>query len=200
MYPLRRTMGYVRRPIAALMTLVLFLTAAIPGASSQAATPEATPSSGSGTLVEFLFVQAAESGTFRPTDEPGIFELELRHAGGTTLAFSDRPAREVHTLATTAFLDTIGFTPDPPNAVLATGPDDGDVALVLVLLGGSYDTGTGTLTYRVSILAEIDDRTVLDDTLPEGATVTPPAEFGASSLFIDSDWDPSQSGRGGGHF
>ncbi len=183
----------IRSAIVVLLVLAMAPAVALQPLTAQGSTPVATPGAtptGAGEMPSFLFVQVAEGGTFQPTDTPDVWELVLTGAGGTTLAFADRPAREVHTLPTQEFLDGIGFEPTPPNAVLATGPADGDLALVLVLLGGSYNASTSTLTYRVQPLAQIDDRVALSGSLPEGSAIAPPADIGASSLFIDSDqWD-----------
>ena len=62
--------------------------------------------------MSYLYVQVVEGGTFRPADEADHYDLELRHAGGTTLAFADRPARSVRLLPTDEALASIGFTPD----------------------------------------------------------------------------------------
>jgi hypothetical protein len=126
----------------------------------------------------------AEGGSFRPTGEPDIYDLELRHASGTTLAFADRPDRIVRLLPTEEALEAIGFTSDPPNAALVTGPADGEVAVVVELLDGRYDAASGSLRYQVRTLGEID-RELLTWAIGERAVVAPPESFGPASLFID---------------
>ncbi|MGD9711486.1 MAG: hypothetical protein AB7V46_05390 [Thermomicrobiales bacterium] len=163
---------------SAIGTLVV---AASPGLAAQPVTPEATPVA---EPVAFLLVQVAESGRFHPTGEPDVYELELDHASGMTLAFADRPAREVRLLPTAEALSVIGFTPDPPNAALVTGPADGEFVVVVELLDGSYEALAGSLTYRVQVLAETD-RLTLTAAIEGRAVVVAPASFGHASLFID---------------
>ncbi len=150
-------------------------------ASARTSTPAATPAEAP---VAFLYVQVAEAGTFRPADGPDLYDLELLHAGGTTLAFADRPARAVRLLPTDEALAAIGFAPVPPNAALVTGPANGEMVVVLELLEGRFATETGTLTYRVRALAEADREPLLG-AIEERAVVAPPASFAAANLFID---------------
>lgn len=182
---LTKSLGRLNRPLsrrAALLTgsTLALATSQFMQASAQVATPQAIASDDQ---TVYLFVQSVEGGTFTPIDGTDLYVLELTHAGAATLAFADRPARTVRLLPTTEALDAIGFVPEPPNAALVIGPANAEV-IVLELLEGNYSAESGTLVYRVRLLAEADIPTFAGEM--DGLTViAPPERFGHASLFID---------------
>jgi hypothetical protein len=146
-----------------------------------------------------LFVQTAAGGTFLPNTlasptpgEHGTHLLTLAGHPGQTIGFSDRPQRNFGQLATSAFLDSLGFTPDnPPNAALVVStPAGDDDILVLELLNPTYEAEGQLLIYEANILGEYAGETLApvadrqqDQSLAD--------EFSHASLFIDdcADWN-----------
>jgi len=154
-------------------------------------TPSAEPNPATSPMA--LFVQTAAGGTFLPNplgspDEPGRGDYLLTMSGhsGQTIVFTDRPARDFGQLPTSAFLETLGFSPvNPPNAaIVVTTRDGADDVLVVQLFNPIYDETAGLLIYEATILGEyagenlapVADRQQ-DDTLD--------TEFSHVSLFID---------------
>lgn len=114
---------------AALAALAIFAVAAL-GAPQRAA-------SGLPQDADLLFTLASESGTFEKSkDRPkGTFRLELRDLAAATIWFTDRPQRDSGSIPTPRFFrqwERLGFTDDPPNAVvsLVSGADRADTVAV----------------------------------------------------------------------
>jgi hypothetical protein len=166
--------------------------------AAQQATPVAPPVSSAKTMA-FLFVQLAESGTWRQSaDDPEFYELTLTGVGGQTAYFSDRPERIVGTVDTDRFLDGLGFTPyNPPNAaaVVRTPEGERDV-LVIELFDPVYTQefdadGGDTLRYRARVLDAYHGEG-LTSWYEEQDDPEFPAEFEQVSLFIDDCPDFTQ--------
>jgi hypothetical protein len=171
-------------------------------AGAQDATPagEATPVSLPGFGQEFLFVQTATSGSFRPNPTAGTpvvdgtpapgggaqFLLTLEGHSGQTIYFSDRPQRIFGEAPTDRFIDGLGFSPaNPPNAALvADTAEQGDDVLIVELVDPVYDETNGTLTYGANVLAEYQGDG-LAHLAQQQADTELPEEFGRASLFID---------------
>jgi hypothetical protein len=121
-----------------------------------------------------LYVQRAESGA-SDVDDTGTGTLSLTGVDADTVWFQDRPGRDAGRMATGDFVDgwdAVGFGDDPPNAALEIDTPSGTSAThVLVLSNPRWDEAEDTLTYDVEVAAD--------------GTEVLPAEFDASSLFID---------------
>jgi len=140
-----------------------------------------------------LFVQTAAGGTFLPntlaspeSGEHGTHLLTLAGHPGQTIGFSDRPQRNFGQLATRAFLESLGFTPNnPPNAalVVSTMAGDDDI-LVLELLNPTYDADGQLLIYEANILGEYAGE-VLAPVVDRQQDNELASEFDHASLFID---------------
>ena len=169
-------------------------------AGSAVASAQGTPTAGEELMADdaTLFVQTAAGGTFLPntlaspgSGEHGTHLLTLSGHAGQTIHFSDRPQRNFGSLATTAFLEALGFTPDnPPNAALVVStPDGADDILVLELLNPTYDEAGALLLYEANILGEYAGE-VLAPVADRQQDQELAAEFDHASLFIDdcADW------------
>ena len=140
----------------------------------------------------FLFVQLAESGSWRPKpDVEDVYELTLLGVGSQSLYFSDRPDRVVGTVPTDRFLEALGFTPaNPPNAaaVVRTPEGERDV-LVIELFNPVYTRefdadGGASLRYDARVLDAYSENG-LTSWYEEQADRELPGEFSVISLFID---------------
>lgn len=171
------------------------------GSPEPGATPAPPPDPNFGQ--EYLFVQTFASGHVASSPDKGSM-LEITVAGtpttkpapdylltlnghiGETIFFSDRPARVFGEAPTGRFLDNLGFSPaDPPNAALVTTGDNGeDIAVIVELFDPIYDESSGAVTYNANILSAYDGeglKHILSRNL--SSDLTP--DFGAGSLFID---------------
>jgi hypothetical protein len=140
------------------------ITATLIAFAASVATAEKTAETTKGDTIDLLFVQSATSGSFDGQ------RLTLNGVG-STLLFSDRPARLDGHMDTANFLESWNegpdsFATDPPNAVLSILAADGATNVFVELTDPKLD-GT-TLSYRA---------TARDGTIPP--------TFGAASLFID---------------
>ena len=140
------------------------ITATLIALTSSIAMAEETAETTQGDTIELLFVQSATSGSFDGK------RLTLEGVG-STLLFSDRPARLDGHMATASFLEgwdegPDSFATDPPNAVLSILATDRTTNVFVELRDPKLD-GT-TLSYAA--------------TAREGHI---PPTFGAASLFID---------------
>jgi hypothetical protein len=162
---------------------------------SVAAVAQGTPTAGEAMAADnaTLFVQTAAAGTFLPntlgTPEEGVqgtHLLTLSGHPGQTIGFSDRPQRNFGQLATAAFLEALGFTPDnPPNAALVVStPAGDDDILVLELLNPTYDAEGALLLYEANILGEYAGE-VLAPVADRQQDQELASEFDHASLFID---------------
>lgn len=160
------------------------------GVTRAVAAQEATPAPEDGPA--FLFVQLAETGSWRPKpDVEDVYELTLHGVGAQSLYFSDRPERVVGTVPTDRFLEGLGFTPvNPPNAAAVVRTPDGERDVLVIELFNpvytrEFDADRGaSLRYDARVLdaytedgliswyEEQDDREL-------------PSEFSEISLFID---------------
>lgn len=128
--------------------------------------------------MEFLFVQAATSGTLTPSDQD--YTLVFQHGAGQTIYFSDRPVRLTGLLPTAELVAQWPFEEgSAPNAALAiSSVDDAGVqVLVGVLNDPAWDAASSTLSYRFSELA---------DDIPAGSPTPIPDSFENATLFIDA--------------
>ncbi len=118
----------------------------------------------------WLYIQQATSGTLEPLatttsagpNEDAVYRLTLRGVGEYTLAFQNRPGRNVHKIKTREFMHSWDSAPDsyssnPPNAALdvLAGPDDDGAVILVMITSAEYSTEKGgTLTYQVRPLKE----------------------------------------------
>jgi hypothetical protein len=100
----------------------------------------------------------------------GGYRVTLSGGFGQTIAFRDRPARDVAAIPQDRFFDSVAF-PDgnPPNAALLTDRGGGQPDLAIVELRNPIvDEDAGTLNYDLQGLA--DWRSGLDNGLVEEAS------------------------------
>jgi hypothetical protein len=134
--------------------------------------------------VRYMFVQSAHSGSFVPVEGELNYTLTLEGVSPQTIAFSDRPERDVGQVSMQKFLDGFGFSPEnPPNAAIEIieGNESEDV-IVMELFDPIYDAANHTLQYNVSVLEMPNHSYAIfnerhDTSLPEN--------FGPAALFID---------------
>ena len=179
------------------------------GMTRSIAAQDATPEPEDGPA--FLFVQLADSGSWRPKpDVEDIYELTLHGVGSQSLYFSDRPDRIVGTVPTDRFLESLGFTPvNPPNAaaVVRTPEGERDV-LVIELFNPVYTRefdadGGASLRYDARVLDAYNEDG-LTSWYEEQDDAELPGEFSDISLFIDDcpdlttcfALDPAKHGSG----
>jgi hypothetical protein len=126
-----------------------------------AAAQDATPATADD-YPQFLFVQLAEQGTWRPSpDEEGVFLLTLNGASDQTVYFSDRPQRIVGTVPTTQLFEVLGFTPqNAPNAALVVSDETGQRDVLVVelfdpVVTEAFGSDTGkSIVYKARVLGE----------------------------------------------
>ena len=166
--------------IAAVALAVLVAACGSTGSSSNSSNSP-SPASAS-----WLYSTTSDRGTLKETGDGG-YKLTLFGVDEHTIAFADRPDRDVEVIATGEFVAQWEkmFAGDSPNAVLvehdARGATD---SLVVVLRDPVYDAKADTLTYAVTVTAdEVPDRVAA---LVGKAHAEVPAGFRESSLFIDS--------------
>src|SRR5207244_2796375 len=96
----------------------------------------------------FMFVQAAASGTFKPTGA-GRYLLRLHAVARGTVHYTDRPERRAGKVSTGRFLQALGFgRNDPPNAaIVATRSDGSQDTLVVELTQPRYSAARRLLSY-----------------------------------------------------
>ncbi len=160
------------------------------GVAGRTGAQDATPEAAEGPA--FLFVQLADSGSWRPKpDTEDVYELTLLGAGSQSLYFSDRPDRVVGTVPTDRFLEALGFTPvNPPNAAAVVRTPEGERDVLVIELFNPVYTREFDADGGASIRY---DARVLDAYSEEGLTSwyeeqedrELPSEFSEISLFID---------------
>lgn len=201
------------------------LAAAALGVVDRAAAQDATAPASSGTPGTTaglaannatLFVQTATAGTFQPNPQAaaetpgaaagtpvaagrGAYLLTLQGHSGATIAFSDRPQRNVGQVKTSQFFTSMDFTPaNPPNAALvANTPQQAGDILLLELVNPAYDDSTHTLTYEADLLQHYpnDQGTALAPLAAQQQDQTIARAFTSPSLFIDDCADATYCGK-----
>ncbi len=170
MMPARRTsrrLGLLRRALIALAACTASFGAA-PGAYAAGPSSPALPRGES-----LLFVMHAESGSL-VRRSGNRYTLTLRDSARQTTWFADRPARDAGRVSTRSLVrgwSRLGFSADPPNAVLSTS---GNGAEDVVLELGRPRVHRPGLTLRIParVLGPRPSRRHL--------------RFGLASLFIDN--------------
>ena len=133
----------------------------------------------------FMFVQAAQSGEFKPIEgKKDTYLLTLNNVNPATTYFSDRPQRIVGNADMVKFLKGLGFSEkNPPNAAIQLLNGDKDQETIVVeLYNPKYDATKKTLQYELKILEEGKKGLAVFN---EAKDKTLPAHFGDVSLFID---------------
>ncbi len=160
--------------------------------AAQDATPAATPEVVSPPAMDNppaqLFVQSFRSGSIAPsTSTFGTHTVTLEQGLGQTIVFSDRPARDVFTAPTPAFLDGFGFDADnPPNAAMLMETADGETDIAVVeLFNPTYEEATHTATYDIAVLANWENGLELGFHEAPIDLSDLSDSFGATHLFID---------------
>lgn len=170
------------RVICIVASLLMAVLLASCGGSTSSSSPSTSPSP---EAVSWLFSTTSDGGTLEETGG-GKYLLTMTGVDKHTIAFADRPERDVDVVATGDFVASWekNFAGDPPNAVLvehdARGATD---SLVLVLSDPVYDAKAATLTYAATVTTdEAPDRVAA---LVGEAHSEIPTSFREASLFID---------------
>ena len=156
--------------------------------ASPNATPEAVTLPPNNDKVFYLFVQSYQSGSIASAaGDQGTHTLTLEKGMGQTIYFSDRPAREVGTSPTPAFLEGLGFDmDDPPNAALVMETAHGETDIAVVeLFNPTYDEVTHTATYDIAVLANWQESLEMEFQETPSDISALPADMGRVHLFID---------------
>lgn len=173
----------MRAALAITMTLLLATLLAPPAAPAAGlGIPKGTPT---------LFSLSAERGTLTPTAKKGQFVLTLTRLDRRGVWFTDRPARQSGAVTPGGLFSSwkaLGFTKDPPNAVVNVldGRERADT-VALELGAPRYDARTRGVRFTATALGSLSAGLAhhgpkLDRTLPR--------RFGQASLFIDDgQWD-----------
>ena len=165
------------------------LLAAALRASAPAGAPRATAAAEAGP--SWLFVQAFDSAALAPDPAAaGGYILTLYGVDEASLAFAERPNRQVATVPTAAFVAAVSAERgDPMNATLVAPLADGAAALVVVeLLAAAHQAAAGSVTYRVAVLAQ-EEGAVRAAATPLAGPVGGQA-FGAGHLLVDDSCEP----------
>jgi hypothetical protein len=131
-----------------------------------------------------LFALDATQGALTPVaGKPGMYRLVLARVRARAIYFTDRPEREVGTVAVRPLLRRLfaGDSPAPNAAVNASAAKRGQLLMGIEIDGWHYDPGSRTLTLRVRHLPQ-GGRTighVRED-------VVLPRSFHDVSVFIDN--------------
>lgn len=180
----------MRAALAITMTLLFALLLA-PAAAPAAGLgiPKGTPT---------LFSLNAERGTLTPTGAKGRFVLTLRQLDRRGVWFTDRPARQSGTVTPGVLFSswkTLGFTADPPNAVVnVTGGRERADTIALELGAPRYDARMRAVRFSATTLRSLPAGLAhhgpkLDRALPR--------RFGQASVFIDDGQYDGPIGTGG---
>jgi hypothetical protein len=152
-------------------------------ATSVAPDPSGTTSTDSNAQPSILAVQSAQSATFTGSGE--TYTLTMEGVDETTVWFTDRPARRAGTEPTINMLAQM-LDPDdtdgPPNAAVVWATDQGQAAVAVELVSGSYDEESATLTYEARMLERHEDGLAHFGTSAE----IPTGPVGPVSTFVDS--------------
>ena len=112
-------------------------------------------SSVSADLTNRLYVVAAQSGTLTPTENSAEFIITLNQVWTDVLYFTDRPEIETGENTTTdyvGYLWSLIYGDVVPNAVIKFQVSGANAGLFVALEKPDYDSGTGTLKFKVTLL------------------------------------------------
>ena len=148
-------------------------------------------SSTSADLTNRLYVVAAESGTLTPTENGAEFIITLNRVWTDVLWFTDRPQRETGEDTTTdyaGYLWYLVYGDLAPNAVIKFQLAGANAGLFVALGTPDYDSGTGILTFRVTLLNSTFDEPPQSSLEFDTPVVTilnnVPGQDGASSFVL----------------
>jgi hypothetical protein len=106
-------------------------------------------------LANRLYVAAAESGTLTPTENSSEFIITLNQVWTDVKWFTDRPERETGETPTTdyvGYLWSLIYDDIAPNAVIKFHVAGENTGLFVSLGKPEYDSGTGILKFKVTLL------------------------------------------------
>jgi hypothetical protein len=167
------------------------------GGLAESASAKAKPSA---SKRQWLFVQTARRGSWRRKPwEKNVYSLVLEGVSPQTVAFTDRPYRDVHVPPTDRFLRGLHFgsvkglkgkLTGGPNAAIVT-PSNGDKnedVLVVSLYEPKYDNKNDRLSYEAVPIQRLRPTSTLHHLRRrQGKTdFSLPERFDDASLFIDS--------------
>jgi hypothetical protein len=140
-------------------------------------------------VIEVLFVQTATSSTLTPLDggdNGATHELVMSGGPDQAVYFADRPNRQAGTVSIADAVPALTADSDSrTNAALVAQTSGGSEEIVVVeLISGEVDTGTGDVTFQVVLLADFGeiDLAFASEPITEVADVR---VYEASHLFID---------------
>ena len=139
---------------------------------------------------EYLFVQNAKNGTFKPVkkSETGEYKLSLTSIFPSTYYFSERPQRISGIMKNEDFfaLDNFFDKENPPNAaVVISNPESEDQDVIIVeLTNPQFDSSSRRIIYTVKLIE--DDSSHNFKNLVERKDASLPNRFSNVSIFIDS--------------
>ena len=114
------------------------------------------------------FSQISPTANFVPSDDPGVYLLEMNFIWPSMYHFKAAPGEALETIDTGMMVDNWGvyFGTDIPNASLTGYTPEGKTSLVLLTLDNpTYDSEKQTFTYKATVLqGNVDDHPTLTGT------------------------------------
>lgn len=159
--------------------IFVLLAAAVVGAIAQPARAQAAES-------QKLFALDALQGSLTPVKgKPGVHRLVLEDVRARALSFTDRPVREVGTVALRRMLkELFAGNSSPPNAAVnATASKRGQLLMGVEIQAWNYDSADKRLTLRVRHLRQNGKRQTFQRVRND---VVLPRSFRDVSVFIDN--------------
>ncbi len=137
-------------------SLILLLTTGLLGlALFGCSDSDGGSSSISANMSNRLYVAAAESGTLTPTENSSEFIITLNQVWTDVKWFTDRPLLEIGENTTTdyvGYLWPLIYGDVAPNAVIKFHVAGANAGLFVALRKPEYDSGTGILKFKVTLL------------------------------------------------
>ena len=139
--------------------------------------------------VEMLFVQTAQSGTFRPIgiDQSPRYRVEFKGVAPITSYFSDKPIRLAGSMTTPEFMALDKFTQHPTHAaiVLMDHNNSNEDVIMGILSNASYDAHAQTLGYDIFLLSSPPTSNL--NRWPGMIDMQLARNFGRVSIFIEDE-------------
>ncbi len=142
----------------------------------------------------WLFVQLASSGTLDPIEgTDNQYTLTLKGVFPSMISFTNRPGRTAHITMVKDFVaewekneDENNYKKNPPNAALALSIEGLEDIIVFRIEDPLYDAAKETLTYKVTHIALVDQRS--DRNYKIKIRLDVPKTFNQCALFVDDAW------------
>ena len=172
-------------------SIILLLTAGLLAMTLLGCSDSDSSNSASADMSKRLYVIAAESGTVTPTEKDSEFVITLDQVWTDVLWFTDRPERLTGKNTTTeyvGYLWSLVYGDVAPNAVIKFQLAGANAGLFVALGTPDYDSGTGILKFKVTLLnATFDEplQSFLEFYTPVVTVLNNvPGQDGASSFVI----------------